>query len=107
MGKVTNKTNGYRWALFAVLCLFGLSLLAQSGRRGNKSKGRQKARIERRQDAQRVYLVHADVLHYDQMKMPDAQILNGKVHFTHNGARLYCDSAYFFEASTTLRHSGM
>ena len=99
MGKVTNKTNGYRWALFAVLCLLGLSLLAQSGRRGKKSKGRQRARTERRQDAQRVYLVHADVLHYDQMKMPDAQILNGKVHFTHNGARLYCDSAHFFEAT--------
>ena len=106
MGKVTNKTNGYRWALFAVLCLFGLSLLAQSGRRGKKSKGRQRARTERRQDAQRVYLVHADVLHYDQMKMPDAQILNGKVHFTHNGARLYCDSAYFFEASNSFEAFG-
>ena len=106
MGKVTNKTNGYRWALFAVLCLFGLSLLAQSGRRGKKSKGRQRARTERRQDAQRVYLVHADVLHYDQMKMPDAQILNGKVHVTHNGARLYCDSAYFFEATNSFEAFG-
>ena len=93
-------------ALFAVLCLFGLSLLAQSGRRGKKTKGRQRARTERRQDAQRVYLVHADVLHYDEMKMPDAQILNGKVHFTHNGARLYCDSAHFFEASNSFEAFG-
>ena len=58
-------------ALFAVLCLFGLSLLAQSGRRGKSSKARHRARTERKQDAKRVYLVHADVLHYDQMKMPD------------------------------------
>ena len=93
-------------ALFAVLCLFGLSLLAQSGRRGKSSKARHRARTERKQDAKRVYLVHADVLHYDQMKMPDAQILNGKVHFTHNGARLYCDSAHFFEASNSFEAFG-
>ena len=102
----SNKTNGYRVALFAVLCLFGLSLLAQSGRRGKSSKARHRARTERKQDAKRVYLVHADVLHYDQMKMPDAQILNGKVHFTHNGARLYCDSAHFFEASNSFEAFG-
>ena len=54
----------------------------------------------------RVYLVHADVLHYDQMKNPDATILNGKVHFTHQGARLYCDSAYFYEASNSFEAFG-
>lgn len=54
----------------------------------------------------RVYLVHADVLHFDQMKNPDATILNGKVHFTHQGARLYCDSAYFYEASNSFEAFG-
>lgn len=92
-------------AFFVLLCLFGLSLLAQSARR-KTNKGRQRARTERRQDAKRVYLVHADVLHYDQAKNPDAQILNGKVHFNHNGARLYCDSAYFFEASNSFEAFG-
>ena len=54
----------------------------------------------------RVYLEHADVLHYDQAKNPDATILNGKVHFTHQGARLYCDSAYFYEASNSFEAFG-
>lgn len=93
--------------MFAVLCLFGLSLLAQSSsRRGKTGRGRQKARTERKQDPKRVYLVHADVLHYDQYVNPDAQILNGKVHFTHNGAKLLCDSAHFYEASNSFEAFG-
>lgn len=54
----------------------------------------------------RVYLVHADVLHFDQYRNPDATILNGKVHFTHAGARLSCDSAYFYEASNSFEAFG-
>ena len=93
--------------MFAILCLFGLSLLAQSSsRRGKTGRGRQKARTERKQDPKRVYLVHADVLHYDQYVNPEAQILNGKVHFTHNGAKLLCDSAYFYEASNSFEAFG-
>ena len=102
-----HNISGYRWALFAVLCLFGLSLLAQSSsRRGKTGRGRQKARTERKQDPKSVYLVHADVLHYDQYVNPDAQILNGKVHFTHNGAKLLCDSAHFYEASNSFEAFG-
>ena len=93
-----------RAALFAMFCLFALSLLAQSGRRG-KTKARQKARTERK-DAKRVYLVHADVLSFDEFKNPDAQILQGKVHFTHNGARLYCDSAHFYEKTNSFEAFG-
>ena len=102
-----HNISGYRWALFAILCLFGLSLLAQSSsRRGKTGRGRQQARTERKQDPKRVYLVHADVLHYDQYVNPDAQILNGKVHFTHNGAKLLCDSAHFYEASNSFEAFG-
>lgn len=70
--------------------------------------GRQRKRPARKAKVQdsRVYLVHADVLHFDQMKNPDATILNGKVHFTHQGARLYCDSAYFYEASNSFEAFG-
>jgi len=46
------------------------------------------------------------VLHYDQQLNADATILNGKVHFTHQGARLYCDSAYFYEASNSFEAFG-
>ena len=75
--------------------------------------GAQKKRSVRKRPARkaavqdkRVYLVHADVLHFDQYKNPDATILNGKVHFTHVGARLYCDSAYFYEASNSFEAFG-
>ena len=54
----------------------------------------------------RVYLVHADRLHYNQYENRDAQILNGNVHFTHVGARLYCDSAYFYEESNSFEAFG-
>jgi len=55
---------------------------------------------------ERVYLVHADVLHYDQFRNADAQILNGKVQFRHKGATLHCDSAYFYEASNSFEAFG-
>ena len=54
----------------------------------------------------RIYLVHANVLHYDQWRNRDAQILNGKVQFRHKGATLFCDSAYFYEASNSFEAFG-
>ena len=54
----------------------------------------------------RVYLVHADLLHFDERENPDATILNGNVYFTHQGARLYCDSAYFYEVSNSFEAFG-
>ena len=54
----------------------------------------------------RVYLVHADNLHYDQYRNRDAQVLNGHVHFRHVGANLYCDSAHFYEASNSFEAFG-
>ena len=57
-------------------------------------------------DDKRVYLVHADELHYDRWKNNDAQVLTGNVQFEHAGARLYCDSANFFEASNSFEAFG-
>lgn len=54
----------------------------------------------------RVYLVHSDNLHYDQYRNGDAQVLHGNVHFRHNGANLYCDSAHFYEASNSFEAFG-
>lgn len=55
----------------------------------------------------RVYLIHADELRYDMRGLvPDAQILRGKVHFTHGGSHLWCDSAYFFQASESVQAFG-
>ena len=81
------------------MCYTSLDAYAQKG------KTRRPARRAKVQDS-RVYLVHADVLHYDQRINADATILNGKVHFTHQGARLYCDSAYFYEASNSFEAFG-
>ena len=58
------------------------------------------------QQDKRVYLVHADNLHYDQYRNGDAQVLNGHVHFRHVGANLYCDSAHFFEQSNSFEAFG-
>ena len=46
------------------------------------------------------------MLSYDQYKNPDAQILNGHVQFKHNGAKLFCDSAHFYEASNSFEAFG-
>ena len=59
-----------------------------------------------RVEDKRIYLVHANVLHYDQWRNRDAQILNGKVQFRHKGATLFCDSAYFYEASNSFEAFG-
>ena len=86
----------------AVVLLFCFGMAdAQKNRKARKRP----ARTAKTQD-KRVYLVHADVLHFDQYRNPDATILNGKVHFTHAGARLYCDSAYFYEASNSFEAFG-
>lgn len=95
MRKITN------FLLLFVLTLGMVSAFAQK-----QQQRRRPARKAQTQDT-RVYLVHADVLHYDQTKNADATILNGKVHFTHQGARLYCDSAYLYEASNSSRLSVM
>ena len=90
------------------IVLMVVALMAGMLSAGAQKKGATRKRPVRRAAVQdkRVYLVHADVLHFDQYKNPDATILNGKVHFTHVGARLYCDSAYFYEASNSFEAFG-
>ena len=90
---------GHRIVVPAVLCLFGLSIFQTIGAAGRKSK--------RVNMDDRVYLVHADILKYNQMgPNPDAQIVKGRVHFTHQGASLWCDSAYFFQSSNSVKAFG-
>ena len=68
----------------------------------------QRKRVPRKetQEDKRVYLVHSDRLHYDQYQNGDAQVLNGHVHFRHQGADLYCDSAHFYEQSNSFEAFG-
>jgi lipopolysaccharide export system protein LptA len=86
--------------LAAVLAIVLLVCAAGTSAYAAKRKGRKKT------EDKRVYLVHADVLHYDQYRNPDAQILNGKVQFRHHGATLHCDSAFFYEATNSFEAFG-
>ncbi len=87
---------GHKVLFLVILCLFGLSMVVQS-RQAPKKKERQKT-------DERIYLVHSDRLRYDQFgDNPTAQVLNGHVEFQHKGARLLCDSAYFYQESNSLR----
>ena len=95
----------HRIVIMTILCLFGL-LMGQSAPALQQNKRKPRARKTVQKKDNRVYLVHADVLHYDQIKKPDAQILNGNVEFKHDGATLYCDSAYFYEASNSFEAFG-
>lgn len=81
-----------------VLCLFGLCLV-QAMQAPKKAKQRPKG--------DRVYLLHADELKYDMFGVnPDAQIVKGKVSFLHQGGHLTCDSAYFYQATNSVRAFG-
>ena len=59
-----------------------------------------------KKDKDRVFLVHSDELRYDRWRNNNAQVLTGNVHFEHDGAHLYCDSANFFEASNSFEAWG-
>lgn len=55
----------------------------------------------------RVYLIHSDELKYDQWgQVPGAQIVKGSVHFSNDGAHLWCDSAYFFQEQNSVEAFG-
>jgi lipopolysaccharide export system protein LptA len=55
---------------------------------------------------QKVYLEYTDVQIFDQKINPDRQLLNGNVRFRHDSTFMYCDSAYFYEQSSSLEAFG-
>lgn len=66
-----------------------------------------KSSKKRKHTDTRVYLEHADELQYDIYgKHPDAQFVKGKVSFLHNGARLTCDSALYFQQTNSFQAFG-
>jgi lipopolysaccharide export system protein LptA len=50
----------------------------------------------------KVYLEHANTLSFDKEITPDIKVLIGDVCFRHDSSYMYCDSAYFYEASNSL-----
>ena len=91
-----NIKNGHRISIILILCLFGFCLV--------QAMQAPKKRSKKRPDGDRVYLLHADELRYDMFgSNPDAQIVKGKVSFAHQGGHLTCDSAYFYQASNSVK----
>jgi len=102
--------SGHRGVLFLILCMCGLCVVeSMPPVPKKKAKTRKKTTVSRakpRPSDKRIYLVHADELRYDQFQNNNAQILIGNVHFDHMGARLYCDSANFYEDSNSFEAYG-
>jgi len=92
------------YALMFCMLAFCASPLVDAANR--KQRPRRTSAKSRAPKDKRIYLVHADVLHYDQYVNPNAQILNGKVEFSHQGAKLFCDSAHYYEASNSFEAFG-
>lgn len=85
--------------MMTVLCLFGLCAIS--------STLLQNRRTRKQTDNKRVYLVHSDELRRDKYGTNTlAQIATGHVHFRHNGADLYCDSAYFYQEANSMKAFG-
>lgn len=90
-----NILSGHRIIFCLILCLVVSGMLA-------RSRKRVRPKID-----ERIYLVHADELKYDMFgPVPEAQIVKGKVHFRHAGAQLWCDSAYFFQQTNSVKAFG-
>ena len=49
-----------------------------------------------------IYLERAGNLSFDHDRIADAQILKDNVVFRHDDAKMYCDSAYFYENTNSL-----
>ncbi len=91
--------NGHRISFIGILCLFGFCLV--------QAMQAPKQKVKKRPQGERVYLLHADELRYDMFGInPDAQIVKGKVSFLHQGSHLTCDSAYFYQASNSVKAFG-
>ena len=94
-----SRKNGHRILFIWILCLFGFCLV--------QAMQAPKKQAKKRPQGDRVYLLHADELRYDMFgKNPDAQIVKGKVSFLHQGGRLTCDSAYFYQGSNSVKAFG-
>lgn len=103
------RPSHHRSIIMMLLCVLCCSVLFATAQKGpQKKKPVRKTRLANQQmaDKKRVYLIHSDELSYDRWKNNDAQVLRGNVEFEHDGARLLCDSANFFEHTNSFEAFG-
>jgi len=98
MNKKKNRSSGHRIFIASILCLFGICL-AQVKPVSQPENAQQNKKTK-------VYLLHSDILRFNKISNPDAQILEGNVSFRHDSVYMYCDSAYFYEAKNSFEAFG-
>ena len=98
MNKKRNKSSGHRILIASILCLFGICLA--------QVKPVSQSENTQRNKKTKVYLLHSDILRFNKISNPDAQILEGNVSFRHDSVYMYCDSAYFYEAKNSFEAFG-
>lgn len=88
--------NRHRLLLLCILCLFGLLVFPKTRSEGKSEDDHSTEKTSR------VYLLHSDILKYDQFRNPGAQILVGNVRFRHDDVFMDCDSACFYEVDNSF-----
>lgn len=63
-------------------------------------------RHPRKKSEEKIYLIHADNLRYDEYRNPGAQLLSGKVNLRHEDLLMFCDSAVVYEATNSFEAFG-
>ncbi len=58
--------------------------------------------VKKRRPGKKIYLERADALSFDVFVNPDFQLFSGNVIFRHEGAKLFCDSAHYFQKTNSL-----
>jgi len=58
--------------------------------------------VKKKRPGKKLYLEYADAMSFDGFMHPDYQLLSGNVRFRHEGAKLFCDSAHYFQKTNSL-----
>ena len=91
-------TSRHRITLAVILCFFGLCVWSHFPAKRKTVKA---------QEDEKIYLLHADELYHDMYSdNPEAQIAKGHVRFRHKGGLLWCDSAYFYQLTNSVKAFG-
>lgn len=85
--------GGHIISLIVILCLFAISVFPQED-------------ISSKDKKNNIYVEHMDVLSFNKKINPDVQVLLGNVVFRQDSSFMYCDSAYFYEATNSLEAFG-
>jgi len=58
--------------------------------------------VKKRRPGKKISLEYADAMSFDGFLHPEYQLLTGNVRFRHEGAKLFCDSAHYFQKTNSL-----